>query len=192
MFAPGSKNIIGKRIVESVGLTSRLETEETNLGGYMPENNDETDLAYDWFEQMVIDDETDSLISIGGVASAYSGAGTPIGFTGLRPLGFRGILHRETCDRWDDRGEYNGGARMFFDTSKRGTTSTGRNLIRLAETEQVYLINDRDKRFYGFEEITETRCNYLDSLKGPVYFHKAYHQLIENSDMTPYGTICIQ
>jgi len=186
MFAPGSKNVIGKRIVESVGLTSRLETEETNLGGYMPENNDETDLAYDWFEQMVIDDETDSLISIGGVASAYSGAGTPIGFTGLRPLGFRGILHRETCDRWDDRGEYNGGARMFFDTSKRGTTSTGRNLIRLAETEQVYLINDRDKRFYGFEEITETRCNYLDYLKGPVYFHKAYNQLIENSDMTPY------
>lgn len=176
MFAPGTKTIIGKRIVEAVGLTSNLTIDPLNIHNTMPMNNRPTDLAYDWYAEMTIDKETDALISIAGVEGSYDGCTVPVEFIGIRPSGFRAILHRDTSDRWDDRGEFNGGTRMFFDSNRAGRTIAGRNLVYLSETERVYLINDREEGFYSFESLEEQPSARH---QGPKNFHRAHNQLID-------------
>jgi Lhr-like helicase len=186
MFAPGTKNVVNKRVVESIGLTSRLEIDKHNLSYQRNYNNQQNDIAYDWCEDMEVDIDTDSLEKVGDKRFSESGSPSILRFTGIRPLGFRALFHGETSDPWDDRGDYNGGVRMFFDSNKKGSTIAGMNLMHLSETGTVYLINDRERRFYSFVECNEHRKSD-NAYRGPKNFHRAHNQLIEPTYSDKFG-----
>jgi len=96
-------------------------------------------------------------------------------FTAIRPAGFRAVFHKDTSDPWDDRGESNGGARLYYDAAASPSASTpGKNMESETLQDTVYLINDRNQNFYRFIEITEIPADQT----GPRNFKRAYNQLI--------------
>ena len=175
MFAPATKNIVNKNIVEAVGLTSRLEIDKLKFKTHNPSNNEDTDVAYDYEERMIIDPETNALLTVGQTSTSYSGSTSAVEFTAIRPAGFRAVFHIDTSDPWDDRGESNGGARLYYDAAASPSASTpGKNMESETLQDTVYLINDRNQNFYRFIEITEIPADKT----GPRNFKRAYNQLI--------------
>jgi len=178
MFAPGTKNILGRRVVESIGLTSSLDT-SPNPAFFPPRNNSPDNPPYDWRETMIIDSNTDELCQVGPtVISApiiAAGGSNLIELEGIRPAGFRAAFHTDTSDQWDDRGEGNGSTRMFF---AGGITGAMRRNFRetVDASGKVFLINDRNGSFYRFNQLREDNT----PIRRSADFYSAHNQWIEN------------